>query len=335
MSDRLRFSVLLSDGLGNRLVALAWAKILADHLGWALSVQWPISPGVCECTFGDLFGGVEAPGFEVVDDIDPARASVETCIDEGVIAAIRAGEKRTLILRGVPSIAGVSGSEIQQRASSALRSLRVRPEIEAMRRNRAGDRFGLHIRSTDHLPAQVATPRSVYRAVLAWIHRSFPQERVHVFGDSHEQVLQVTECFPVARGGPVVAQTRPEMGRGSLHGARRALADLLDLAACRTIFASPYSTFSESASLVGACSLRTLVIQESLGWGAARRLLWRVMENVEYSGKLGYWHPAKNRPVLPALVCTGIARFFTGPVWQDWLTRTPASLMSFDQVLDV
>lgn len=268
------------EGLGNRMRAIASTWLLARQLGRQLTVVWMRDKGL-NARFSDLFElphGVE--GLRVVEGgwrerllYAPSRlcnlhlpgllrkwgfalSFNEHEREDGVRRLLR-GTSGRVFITSYSIIGNPSEEEMRQ---AALRlfypSAPVRTIVEEHSAGFTPRMIGVHIRRTDNARSISESPTSLFIRMLEAERRSAACS-IFLASDSADEKQALLEHFP-----DLITDSYPT-ARNSTAGVQHALADMLLLARCQTIYGSFYSSFSEFAALMGKG--RLLVVKRNSG----------------------------------------------------------------------
>ena len=271
MRQRAEITLVPEGGLGNRMNAIAAAVQLAEEIDAKLDVVWFQDWGM-GCGFDDLFKPIEKKNVRVrnasfLDKImydrprrknlfvpkpfewllfDRCIGSAESCYANlGFRSACR--DKKTwmaaycyFLSKERPKEAFeifVPKRELQERIDCTAAMFR-RPTI------------GVHIRRSDNILSIKESPTSLF------IERMKQEDDTTLFylaTDSDEEKVALRKVF-----GNRIITSDSKADRGSVEGMQNAVTELFLLAKTSLIIGSFYSSFSETASLLGDVKLEII-----------------------------------------------------------------------------
>ena len=245
-------------GLCNRLRAITSARHLVKGSAHRLQIWWK-TDNEMNVRFTDLFTFDDTCGFELHEGLcaklaSPLlfRAHNPRWFDPGrtgeFVQCYRRGGMRSIWLSTYSKF--MDGSDYSW--------LRPRPditqEIARLDANFGPDRIGLHIRRTDNAKAISRSPDELFLRKIENLLKADPLQKFFLATDSES----VKERFVRTFGACI--QTRTAVAkRASAGGVRDAVIDLMLLAACKKLYGSYWSSFSEVAAEIGGIELEQLV----------------------------------------------------------------------------
>ena len=249
-------------GLGNRLMALTSARILAEEIGCDIRVAWEFVPSYFTSPISALFEdmvSVPLPAMERAADYRHFH-HVPGPVPE-VEARLRAGE--TVLMSSWCFIRpeGMAQRDFDERLHRQYASLKPLPSLVARVPALPEGTIGVHIRRCDNWRTTRYSPLALFFRVLDRHCRSEPATRFFLASDSPEVVSQVSDRY----GQRILATTGT--GEHGVAGAQSALVDMLTLARTRLIYHGFMSSFAYTAHLISRRPIRCVSVPRlPAGW---------------------------------------------------------------------
>jgi hypothetical protein len=261
-------------GLCNRLRLVASGLTLARQIGTTTRLVWKIAPDMV-ARFDELFEPVEgltivpngryrfvqsphagppllAPFIEIINrGLGVRYAYFEDdmpSIWKGDVDLRRVGPAETVFLCTCQSL--VAAKDLD------FRWVRPRPRmaarIEQMRVSlRGSTTLGVHVRRSDLHAAIRESPLELFVARIDDALRADPQVRIFLATDDPESERALVDRF----GSDTIRVAPKQFGRESVEAIQDAVVDLFVLSQTHEIMASAYSSFSETAAVLGGIPL--------------------------------------------------------------------------------
>lgn len=116
------------------------------------------------------------------------------------------------------------------------------------------DAIGLHIRRADNERSRTCSPTELFETAMQDELRADPSVRFFLATDSNEEEMLLSERF----GDRLLTHPKQSLRRDDPAAIRDAVVDLYCLSACRKIYGSFWSSFSETAQQLGSAELHVL-----------------------------------------------------------------------------
>jgi hypothetical protein len=126
-------------------------------------------------------------------------------------------------------------------------------------RGSLGDAVGLHIRRAENEKSRNYSPTELFIAAIQEEIKDDPAVRFFLATDSEEEEAFLTGKF----NGRLLVHSKQSLRRDGPTAIRDAVIDLYCLAACRKIYGSFWSSFSETAQRLGSAELHVLSRERS------------------------------------------------------------------------
>jgi hypothetical protein len=231
-------------GMGNRLMALVSARVLAEHLGCSLQVCWQPPVWLGDCPVSMLFPDIESLPLPA-----PGSGFVHYHHREGPVpeleARLCAGEAVVLHSYCFIFPQGMPQGEFTDRLRRKFAQLRPHPEALARVPALPENVVGVHVRQKDHWRAQRYSPLALFLRVMNGLCERQPDVHFFLATDSGS-----TRAFLRRRYGARLTTLDPPRSGASVDLARAALVDMLALTRTRAIYHSYMSSFSYIAHLM-------------------------------------------------------------------------------------
>ena len=117
--------------------------------------------------------------------------------------------------------------------------------------------IGLHIRRTDNLIAIQNSPVALFEKLIESLCKN--SANPIIFLSTDDEVVKNHLCGSFSN----IKTFRHQLNRNSREGMINAAIDLLTLSKCQAIYGSYWSSYSELASLIGKCPLKTVRSNDS------------------------------------------------------------------------
>ncbi|MDE6369929.1 MAG: hypothetical protein K2K92_00390 [Duncaniella sp.] len=264
-------------GLANRLRAIGWALHTASLTGRCLRIVWAVNDDL-HASFTDLFDGIDIP----VITPGPVSYALEWELPRRKNLYVSTLWQRMHFsrvftdTRGIPeyfdrpddfimaldktagNILISSGLTLDIEASARFYSL-CHPIAEVQelidkRTSRFNDStVGVHIRRTDNAQSIGRSPLRLFEEEMARRIALNPDVNFFVCSDDRSVMYRLKECF-----GARIICGDTDASRTTLSGMRNATADMFALARTSVILGSYWSSFSETAAMIGNIPLQVI-----------------------------------------------------------------------------
>jgi len=252
-------------GLGNRLMALMSARILAEHVGCDIRMAWEIAPDHCASPIEALFEGICALPLAEMEQMADFHCSHRAPGPEPEIEArLRRGE--TVLMRSscfvIPE--GMEQEEFDARLYRQYAQLKPLPALVARVPALPEGTIGVHIRRCDHWRTTKYSPLALFFRVMDRHCRNEPATRFFLASDSPEVIRQVRHRY-----GQRICAPAGSTGRG-VADTPSGLVDMLALAQTRVIYHGFMSSFAYTAHLLSRRPLHCVSVPGvPAGWHAS------------------------------------------------------------------
>lgn len=235
-------------GLGNRLMAMLSARLLAEQIGCGFHIVWrsqswlPLS----EYPLGDIFEDVDAALWT-----DPVPASA-FCVDHHsagprpeVEARLRAGETVALTSYCFIKPSAVDRARFRSAIRDQFARLRPHPAVLARVEAPAPPAIGIQIRRGDNWRSILYSPLGLFFRIADRALREEPNLSIFLATDSDDVLRQMRRRYG--------ARLRHHTARARIDPrecARDALADIIALSRANRLYTSGQSSFGFVAHLM-------------------------------------------------------------------------------------
>jgi len=249
-------------GLCNRMRAIASALALAKSLDRRLWLLWR-RDATLNCVFEELFE--KPPGIERIVTLN-SRLAIRACDvvtsivcdgrwDEHDVAAwINDGTGPVALQTTRRAFLRSSSLFYQPYDFSVFRPVNAIREVISRYREPLKDAIGLHIRRADNDRSRYNSPTELFVTAMNDEILVDPSVRFFLATDSDEEETILSKSF----GNRLLTHPKQSLRRDDPAAIRDAVVDLYCLAACRKIYGSFWSSFSETAQKLGAADLHVL-----------------------------------------------------------------------------
>lgn len=310
------FVLVPEGGLGNRILAMASAILMARSQGWRLSMKW-VASHECRCLPGDLWTLPPISPLSSDTIWPPGSVCLPRRIEgEELDSLLRHMEHHPMVAAKALHIFGRGTSThpaFEATISQLMRTWTLTAELSAAQMRLPEGTIGLHIRRTDHIRAIRHTPLALYLKVIRHELDLNPACHFFVCTDDSAVLAPLRRWAGKAR---VTTYPIPDRNRNSREGTISGFLDLMTLADCGRIYSSIYSSFSYVAAVLGQRPLHKLSTPQAPSeWtGSCTRL----DEWVRWDPKVG-WRARHTRHLpkcLSSALGLGLVHFFLGNLYQ-------------------
>lgn len=234
-------------GLGNRLLALTSAQVLAEHVGCPLRVIWRSDPlfGRCDYPVSALFEGLDTiPEIPNHSEFGFIHYHREGGPAPELEARLRAGQDVLLDSYAMIQPAAMNADEFGEKLHRQFAALKPAPELLAALPAVPANAIGIQVRRQDHWRATRYSPTALFFQVMDYYCDRNTETAFYLASDSSVVRRQMNQRY-----GRRIVSHQLAAASDPWRMAQAALIDILGLARTRRLYISYWSTFGFIAHL--------------------------------------------------------------------------------------
>lgn len=238
-------------GLANRMRAVASAVTLAEEFHTDVRVIWPMNLAL-NCRFDQLIEPIDH--VEVRSSYSPLwkiRKKIARFQYENVFFSVTQKDNQKLLdcLSQGKDVFIQTISQFyddgQYQAFHPTASIAAR--ADQLTPSEGNNLVGIHIRRTDNAKSIAMSPTELFIQEIRQELQRDPETRFYLATDSREDEKEILNTF----GSRIIVNRERDLRRYSNKGIQDALVDLICLSRCSSILGSYWSSFSETAAIMG------------------------------------------------------------------------------------